>query len=287
MQIDTLKTFVNVMETGSFTRAAHIVNLTQAAVSLQIKRLETELETELFIRISKSIKPTNAAKALEVYARQILRHHDEAMLVIAQPELSGTIHFGCPPDYSDPFISEILARFSKKHPRVVVHLSTDYSKRLLEDVRSAEIDFALCTEMLDGGEVLFQEPLVWISSPIHQQHKTYPLPIASSYEGCYYQKHCLQALEEARMEYQIKYMTSSTEATASAVRAGLAVGVTGISNIPPGLIQLGEKEHFPKLSGVRVALHKAPGTATPLSLAFESCIKNTFADLCQRLNIPQ
>ncbi|MCG8568274.1 MAG: LysR family transcriptional regulator [Desulfobacterales bacterium] len=287
MQIDALRTFVNVMETGSFTRAAHIVNLTQAAVSLQIKRLENELETPLFVRIAKTVKPTNAAKALEVYARQILRNHDEAMLVISQPELSGTIRFGCPYDYSTPFISEILSRFARKHPKVVVHLHMDYSKRLWEDVRSAEMDFALCSEMIDGGEVIFREPLVWISSPTFQQHKQYPLPLASSYEGCAYQKYCLQALEEARMEYQIKYVTSSTEGTASAVRAGLAVGVTGISNIPPGLIRVGKENHFPELPQVKVGLHKAPGTATPLSLAFESCIRKTFTDLSRDMEIPQ
>ena len=287
MQIDALRTFVIVMETGNFTRAAHIVNLTQAAVSLQIKRLEEELDTKLFVRIAKTVKPTNAAKALEIYARQILRNHDEAMLVISQPEFTGIVRFGSPDDYAIPFLSEILARFAVRHPKVVVHLTSDYSKRLLDAVRSAEIDFALCTEYLDGGEVIFREPLVWISSPEHQQHKQYPLPLAASYEGCAYERYCLQALEDARMEYQIKYVTSGTDCTAAAVRAGLAVGLTGTSNIPHGLIRVGKEENLPPLPEVKVALHKAPGTTTPLSLAFESCIKETFRDLCREMDIPQ
>lgn len=285
MQIDFLKTFITVVETSSFTKAAKIVNLTQAAVSLQIKRLEAELGTPLFIRYSKTFKLTSSGKILLKYARKIVRNHDEAILAISNPELSGHIRFGSPEDYVSPFLSEILSRFSKTYPKVIVDVVCEYSMKLKEAVDSSELDFALCTEILDGGDVIFREPLVWISSPVHLQHQTIdPLPLAASYEGCAYRRWSIRALEQANIRHHIKYSSPTSTGTKAAVQAGFAVAVIGITNIPKDLMVIGAKENFPELPTANLALHRAPGAFNPLMLAFEKCIRKTFLEFNHTIN---
>ncbi|MCG8619796.1 MAG: LysR family transcriptional regulator, partial [Desulfobacterales bacterium] len=70
MNIDQLKTYIAVVETRSFTKAAKTVNLTQSAVSLQIKRLEDELGVSLLTRVAKKVNLTAPGKDLLAYAEK-------------------------------------------------------------------------------------------------------------------------------------------------------------------------------------------------------------------------
>lgn len=286
VQIDPLKTFIAVVETGGFTRAAAIVNLSQAAVSLQIKRLEEELGTSLFFRKARSFQLTPAGKSLLQYARKIVKTHDRAILEISRPELSGTLRFGAPEDYVTPFITKILSRFSRKYPGVNVEVVCELSMKLKEAVDTADLDFALCTEIFDGGTIIFREPMVWISSHEHLQHKTvYPLPLGVSYEGCAYRRWCIRAVEQAGFTHRIKYSSPTSTGIKAAVQAGLAVAVMGITNTSKNLLVLDKKDKFPDLPDAHVILHKAPGHYSPMHMAFEKCVKETFSDISRELGL--
>src|SRR5687768_13445175 len=87
MEIRTLRTFLAVAETGSFTEAGRRVHVTQAAVSVQIKGLEEQLGTSVFTRANKKVYLTEAGEALVRRAERILREHDEALAEVA--EMSG------------------------------------------------------------------------------------------------------------------------------------------------------------------------------------------------------
>ena len=125
VNIDQLKTFVAVVETDSFTRAAGTVHLTQSAVSLQIKRLEEELGVSLLTRFKKSFEITGAGNDLLQHARKIIELHDEAVLAVSNRSLAGHIRIGAPEDYISPFLTRILSRFSRSHPRVKVDVMAE------------------------------------------------------------------------------------------------------------------------------------------------------------------
>ena len=87
---DLLRTFVAIADSGSFTGAAKMVHRTQSAVSMQIKRLEETIGSELFIRAGRSVSLTTDGEALLGYARRILRLQDQALARLAEPTMAGS-----------------------------------------------------------------------------------------------------------------------------------------------------------------------------------------------------
>ena len=91
LDIDLLKTFLAIADTGNFTRAAEEVNKTQSAVSMQMKRLEELVGRPLFARDGRASRFTADGDRLIEYARRITQINDEAVSAFTKPELTGTI----------------------------------------------------------------------------------------------------------------------------------------------------------------------------------------------------
>ena len=112
----SLRTFVAIADTGSFTRAADVVHKTQSAVSMQMKRLEERLGRSIFERDGRLSKLTDEGERLLDYARRIVRLNTECMASFNDNELVGRVRLGLPDDYADRYLPEILARFSRSNP---------------------------------------------------------------------------------------------------------------------------------------------------------------------------
>src|SRR6187431_3790104 len=91
LDVDQLRTFIAIAETGSFTRAADIVHKTQSAVSMQMKRLEERLDRSIFARDGRASKLTEDGERLLDYARRIVKLNLEALAAFSGPELSGRV----------------------------------------------------------------------------------------------------------------------------------------------------------------------------------------------------
>jgi len=112
LDIDLLKTFIAIAETGGFTRAADEVNKTQGAVSMQMKRLEELLGRPIFVREGRQSRLTFDGERLLDFARRIVRLNDEAVIAFAKPELTGVVRFGVPDDYADNVLPELMAHLT-------------------------------------------------------------------------------------------------------------------------------------------------------------------------------
>src|ERR1041385_7702419 len=117
--IDTelLRAFVAVADSGGFTRAAHSLNRTQSAVSMQIKRLEATTRSALFERMGRGIRLTQPGEALLGYARRILDLNDEALENLTRAPLEGPVRIGAMDDYGTRLLPSVIARFCADHPR--------------------------------------------------------------------------------------------------------------------------------------------------------------------------
>ncbi len=113
LDVDQLRTFLAIVETGSFTRAAEIVHKTQSAVSMQMKRLEERLERPIFARDGRASKLTEDGDRLLDYARRIVKLNVEALAAFSDFALTGRVRLGVPDDYADRYLPEIMARFSR------------------------------------------------------------------------------------------------------------------------------------------------------------------------------
>src|ERR1700756_4300478 len=89
LDVDQLRTFIAIVETGSFPRAAETVHKTQSAVSMQMKRLEERLARPIFTRDGRSSKLTDDGERLLDFAPRIVKLNLEAGAAFFDPELSG------------------------------------------------------------------------------------------------------------------------------------------------------------------------------------------------------
>ena len=279
LDIDLLKTFLAIADTGSFTRAAEEVHKTQSAVSMQMKRLEELLGRPLFVRDGRASRFTADGERLIDYARRMVAINDEAVAAFTQPDLTGTVRFGTPDDYADRFLPEILARFSRTHPQVTVDVDCLNSAVLYEKAKRSEIDLAVVTIGCDvtSGELVRREPLVWVASARHSVHLLDVLPIATPL--CEWRKMVLAALQGQDRKYRISYSSSNSNALNAAVQTGLAVGAVPELCVRPGMRILTEKDGFPALGSFDIGLVRKPGKASSAIEALARHVTESLASI--------
>ncbi len=259
LDIDLLKTFLAIADTGSFTRAAEDVHKTQSAVSMQMKRLEELLGRPLFARDGRASRFTADGDRLFDYARRMVAINDETVSAFTKPELTGTLRFGTPDDYADRFLPEILSRFARTHPLVTVDVECLSSTELFERTKHGEMDLALVTFGCDlaTDEPIRREPLVWVTSAKHNVHLLDVLPLASPH--CEWRKAALNALDSQQRKYRIAYSSSNSNAINAAVQTGLAVGAVPELCVRPWMRVLTERDGFPAMGTFDIGIVRKPG----------------------------
>jgi DNA-binding transcriptional LysR family regulator len=283
LDIDLMKTFLAISDTGSFTRAAEDVNKTQSAVSMQMKRLEELLGRPLFARDGRASRLTPDGERLIDYARRLASLNDEAVSTFTRPELMGTVRFGTPDDYADRFLPEIVARFSRTHPLVAVDVECLSSMSLFERTRRGQMDLALVTFFDDmrTDEPVRREPLVWVTSARHSVHLLDVLPIASP--DCEWRKAALGALDAQQRKYRIAYASSNSNAISAMVMTGLAVGAVPELCVKPGMRVLTEKDGFPAIGTFEIGLARRPGKSNSAIDALARHVTESLANLAPGL----
>ncbi|HXO68504.1 MAG TPA: LysR family transcriptional regulator, partial [Bradyrhizobium sp.] len=121
---DLLKAFVAVADQRSFTRAALMLNRTQSAVSMQIRRLEDRLGVALFSRTTVNVDLSAAGEGLLGYARRILLLNDEAVGSLRDHKVEGVVRLGVMEDYGSIVVPPLLARFVSGYPLIHVAMET-------------------------------------------------------------------------------------------------------------------------------------------------------------------
>src|SRR3954469_16269178 len=145
LDIDQLRTFIAIAETGSFTKAADVVFKTQSAVSMQMKRLEERIGRSIFERDGRASKLTEDGERLLDYGGRVVKLNHECLTSFSDAELSGRVRLGVPDDYADRYLPEIMARFSRAYPGVELTVICDPSVDLLERIDANELDLAIVT----------------------------------------------------------------------------------------------------------------------------------------------
>lgn len=257
--IDTLllKSFIAVAETGSFSRAADTVGRTQSAVSLQIKKLEDGLKCSLFDRSNRQVALTEQGEIFLGYARRMVELQWEAYSRLNEPEVKGEISLGTPEDFATHYLPEILANFTRHHPRVQLHVRCDLTLNLMSGFRKGEYDMILVKrdpERVKGGIKVWREPLIWAAAD-HYQMKT-PISLVLSPQPCIYRARALAALDRSRKAWSISYTSPSLAGTIAAVKAGLGITVLPKDMVPEGLSAVRNSAKLPHLADSEIALMK-------------------------------
>lgn len=283
LDVDQLRTFVAIAETGSFTKAADVVHKTQSAVSMQMKRLEERIGRAVFARDGRGSKLTEDGERLLDYARRIVQLNVEAVSAFNNTGLAGCVRLGVPDDYADRYLPEVMARFSRSYPGVELTVLCEPSVELAERINIGEIDLAIITNN-DGRratETFRREHLLWVGSNRHLAHEMEPLPLALGRPTCAWRRIALEGLESVGRRHRVLYSSWNAGAVAAAVLAGLAVSVFPESGLRPGMRVLGVNEGFPALPSVGIGLMRTPHERSALADALAEHIISSLDNLSE------
>jgi DNA-binding transcriptional LysR family regulator len=279
LDLRLLQAFILLVQTGSFSETSRRLSRSQPAVSLQLQRLEEATGVVLFSRVGRKLVLTHHGEVVLGYARTIMGLQDELQARLKAPALDGKVSLGTPDLYAAYLLPRILSDFQAAFPNVDVELHCALSSKLVGAIERAEIDVALVTGMpaFRGGELVAQEPLVWVVGEKSSVHLNNPVPLAMLPPGNIFRDHGLAALESIGRSWRHVCISESLSGLQAAVFAGIAVSVIGRSSVLPGMRVLSRSESFPTLPKVDLVLHRATRRANPAADAMVEFIGRHFA----------
>lgn len=147
MSVRHLKTLITIAEKGSFVAAADVVFITQAAVSMQMKALEQDLEITIFDRSHRPPILNEAGLALIPKAREIVHRYEQFMETSAiTDKLSGRLSLGAVPTMLTGALPKALVNLRVSLPKLHIKLTSDLSNSLVNQVERGAIDVAIISE---------------------------------------------------------------------------------------------------------------------------------------------
>jgi DNA-binding transcriptional LysR family regulator len=276
LNIDWLRTFLAVADSRSFTKASQAVFRSQAAVSMQIKRLEESIEKPLFVRDTRNLELTRTGESLLPYARRLLNLHDETWSALVQPEVQGQVLLGAPDDYVSSLLPDVLRKFSSIYPRVTIELTCAPSTALAPMLTDNKIDMAILTRARGiKGKFIRSEPMCWATIADSDAWSRRPLPVALFEIGCACRIRAEQALKRGNLPYRIVCSSPSMTGLVTTVEAGLAVAALARCSVPKNLKVIGRKEGLPDLERLEILIGRSTrGKTTPCEV-MEELIEET------------
>jgi len=258
LQIDWLKCFVAVVDSGSLSSAAPEVYRSQSAVSMQLKKLESAVGHQLLVRGARQLTLTVDGQTLLGYARRMLDIHTEAQAAFHGKTLTGRVRLGVPDDYAAKYLTPVLKRFAPRYGAVEIELNCEQSTSLIPRVQRGDLDLALVSrDHARRGTLLFHEPMVWVGSPQFDVWRRDPLPIAVYEDASLARRSALNALALQGRRYKVVYNSSSLAGQIAAVESGLAVAVLTQCSVPAHFQILGGEQGLGPLEPMQVSVYRS------------------------------
>ncbi|MCO4173988.1 LysR family transcriptional regulator [Aeromonas veronii] len=274
-----LRSFVAIIDTGSFTRAGERVHLTQSTISQQIRRLEQQLGCPLLDRSGRQVVATAEGEKLLGLARRILALLAQAEEQVSEGSLS--LSLGVPEDFAAGAITPVLAAFARDYPEVRLEVESGLSHHIWQRFEAGELDLALVKQTRGQGAPLasWREPLVWVDSRDWPARERDPLPLVVFPSEGLYRRQMTEALDGLGRRWRIAYVSASLASLQGAVSAGIGVSLLPKRLMPADQLALTQ---WPKVAPVELALHAGGSGSEPLTRLSAALIA-----LCDEVMGPQ
>jgi len=171
MDLPKLRTFVAVVDAGSFSRAAAMLNLSQPSLSRQLSLLEGDLGQRLLVRTGRGVAPTEAGEVLLGHARLMLDEAERARVALRdlQANPGGRVTVGLPPRVALGLSVPLVHRFRERFPRAVITVLEGLSMSLRESLVAGRLDLAVLFDPPPAPQLRFEpllrERLVLVAPP--------------------------------------------------------------------------------------------------------------------------
>src|SRR5262249_55902577 len=251
MQLESLKMFCDVVETGSFSRAAQLNHVTQSAVSQQIRALENRYEQKLLSRSARQVTPTPAGERLFRGCKEILARFGEVEREIREQatEVAGTTTVSTIYSVGLHELQNVQRALLKTHPKVNMRLNYRRSDQVYDDVilGAAEIGLVSYPQPRAGVDILpfRDDALTFICAPTHpltRQEKVSlsevaGLPFIAFDREAPTRKGIDKLFRDEKVELNVVMEMDNVETIKRAVEMGLGVAVLPLATVQHELSQ--------------------------------------------------
>ncbi len=272
LELDLLRTLVAIAETGNFSAAGDAIGRTPSAVSMQVKRVEELLGRRVFLRDSRSVRPTQDGEFLLEHARRALALNREIVTRFIDPTVVGAVRLGAPDDVAERFLPDMLRRFAEAYPGVSIRVVIEGTARMAEMVSEGRLDLAIVTYEAGfacdrDAEALYREPLVWAGLKDGLACERRPLPISVWEETCLWRSKSLARMEELAIPYSIVFESANIVGQRAAVLADLAVATLPRSALSGKIVEVDRSLGLPPLPDYALGLLVGSERSAPLDAA--------------------
>lgn len=202
LDIATLRSLQAVAEYGAVTRAAEALNMTQSALSMQMKRLEDLFGRAVLEKQGRGVMLSDFAQELLVESRKLVAQNDNILARFNGIRPRGRLRVGLSSDWLVQRVAQAVRAFRADHPQIEVAVTDMRTRDLLVQFQRGEQDVILTTEFAcpEAAEHLGKLDLAWYGASGGQAWRQRPLPLANS-QGCAYRPIGIAALEAAGIDW--------------------------------------------------------------------------------------
>lgn len=257
--IELLRSFVAIQELGSFTKAAAALDLTQPAISAQIKRLQQLVGGEVFFRGGLGITLTEKGEIVSTYARRILAMNDQIMSLAGAKPHSRHFRVGIPNVYAACMLGEIVKACANVESDRI-QFCCEPSGDLVKSLASGYLDLAFIVSVAPPHVQTISkwtERPVWVCARDFLLSPGSPIPILS-WPHAVSDQAAIEALERVGLQYTVAFVASDLAAHLAALRAGLGFFVFPERVVPPD-IKIAREHYLPQLPDLAAGLHLREG----------------------------
>lgn len=281
LDVESLRTFLAVLDHGSMTRAAEQLHLTQSAVSWKIKRLEDRLGRRLLIRDGRELRSTREGRMLADEARSIVTAHDRAVARLEESALSGRVRLGSNEEITASRLVAVVGRFNQIHPDAWIEVVVDNRRDLASLLDRGELDVAVIQvaddELRDDDTVLWIEQLVWVTGR-DTAYDAGCVPVVTFGDCCSYNAVSEPLLAAADIDHWRAFSGQTSPGVKAAVEAGLGVAVLGSRFLGEGIVEWKPGVELGELPSMYQVARVDTHDASPLALALVGAIVDEISE---------
>jgi len=255
LDLDAVQAFVLIADCGSFTRASELMDTSQAAISLKLKRLEKRLDCRLLERTPRHVRLSAQGSAFIAEARKLLAAHEQAMASVAGKAVR-RITLGISDHVADSMLPTLLSQLAAHDPLRVVEVRVSDSRDLKALFERGALDAVIIRQEIgdEDGELLVEDLLGWFAAPSWRRCVTEPLRVAMLAEPCGIRAIAIRVLDAMNIPWTEVFVGGRVKTVGTAVSAGTAVAAMARRIAPADLVEVGQQFGLPLLPTSKIVL---------------------------------
>ncbi|WP_183044234.1 LysR family transcriptional regulator [Pseudorhodoplanes sinuspersici] len=261
--IELLRSFVSIQETGSFTRSAEQLRLTQPAISAQIKRLQQLVGGEVFAKSAFGVSLTEKGEIVSRYARRILAMNDQILSLSGSGSVSKSLRIGIPNVFADSMLSNVIVACRGGSDGERTQFSCEPSQDLARSLASGYLDLAFIVSPRNPpAQPIYRwsEQLCWSCARDFLLSPGASIPLLSWPHGISDQA-AIEALENAGLQYLIVFVASDLAGHLAALRSRMGYFVLP-ERVVPADLKIAREHYLPSLPTCEAGIYIREGLET-------------------------